>query len=150
MVDRTKYPTLNAIKNAVDKGTGGEDIVKLNTSINSLINSYARAINPKGVATVESKKHARELLDSAFSKGQIQATTAVMRQEIDLALAAPMQAQAKLIEGRGGTGVTPNSNKSATNTNLPPGVGADWTLKTDAKGNKAYVSPDNSKFVEIK
>ena len=33
---------------------------------------------------------------------------------------------------------------------LPPGVGPDWILKTDAKGNRAYVSPDNSKFVEVK
>ena len=39
---------------------------------------------------------------------------------------------------------TPNA------ASLPAGVGADWVLKTDAKGNKAYVSPDNSKFVEVK
>jgi hypothetical protein len=108
-VNRTQYPTLNAIQNAVDKGTGGEDIVKLNASINSLVNSYARAINPKGVATVEAKKHARELLNSAFTNGQIQATTAVMNQEIDLALAAPMKAQAKLTESRGGTGAGSNT-----------------------------------------
>lgn len=113
-VDRTRYPTLNAIQNAVDKGTGGEDIVKLNASINSLVNSYARAINPKGVATVEAKKHARELLNSAFTNGQILATTAVMNQEIDLALAAPMKAQKSLTQGRGGTGVDSNSSNSTT------------------------------------
>ena len=39
---------------------------------------------------------------------------------------------------------------SANTSNLPAGVGADWVLKTDAKGNRAYVSPDNSKFVEVK
>jgi len=38
----------------------------------------------------------------------------------------------------------------ATTSKLPPGVGPDWVLKTDAKGNRAYVSPDNSKFVEVK
>jgi len=42
------------------------------------------------------------------------------------------------------------SKNTTSNTGLPPGVGTDWTLKTDAKGNKAYVSPDNSKFVEVK
>ena len=151
IVDRTKYPTLNAIQNAIDKGTGGEDIVKLNTAINSLINSYARAINPSGVATVSDKNHAREILNSAFSNGQVQATTAVMRQEIDLALASPMKAQEQLTKSRGGTGTGGNANKPApSTTNLPAGVGADWVLKTDSKGNKAYVSPDNSKFVEVK
>jgi hypothetical protein len=39
---------------------------------------------------------------------------------------------------------------SAKTSNLPAGVGPDWVLKTDAKGNRAYVSPDNSKFVEVK
>jgi hypothetical protein len=38
----------------------------------------------------------------------------------------------------------------ATTSKLPSGVGPDWVLKTDAKGNRAYVSPDNSKFVEVK
>jgi hypothetical protein len=38
----------------------------------------------------------------------------------------------------------------SANTKLPAGVGADWVLKTDSNGNKAYVSPDNSKFVEVK
>jgi hypothetical protein len=32
----------------------------------------------------------------------------------------------------------------------PVGVGADWTLKQDAKGNRAWVSPDGKSFVEVK
>jgi hypothetical protein len=32
----------------------------------------------------------------------------------------------------------------------PAGVGADWTLKQDAKGNRAWVSPDGKRFVEVK
>jgi hypothetical protein len=152
IVDRTKYPTLNAIQNAIDKGTGGEDIVKLNTAMNSLINSYARAINPSGVATVSDKNHAREILNSAFSNGQVQATTAVMRQEIDLALASPMKAQEQLTKSRGGTGTGGNANKPApSTTNLPAGVGANWVLMEDGNKNKAYVNPDNPKeFKEVK
>ena len=45
---------------------------------------------------------------------------------------------------------TVRGKSKESTANLPPGVGADWSLKTDAKGNKAYVSPDNSKFVEVK
>ncbi len=32
----------------------------------------------------------------------------------------------------------------------PAGVGADWTLKQDAKGSRAWVSPDGKSFVEVK
>jgi hypothetical protein len=32
----------------------------------------------------------------------------------------------------------------------PAGAGADWTLMNDAKGNRAWVSPDKTKFIEVK
>jgi hypothetical protein len=32
----------------------------------------------------------------------------------------------------------------------PTGVGSDWTLMTDAKGNSAWVSPDRKTFKEAK
>lgn len=31
----------------------------------------------------------------------------------------------------------------------PAGVGANWTLETDSKGNRAYVSPDRKSFKEV-
>ena len=38
-----------------------------------------------------------------------------------------------------------------TSTKLPAGVGADWQLMVDGKGNKAYVNPNNPKeFKEVK
>jgi len=33
---------------------------------------------------------------------------------------------------------------------LPEGVGRDWRLSVDAQGNRAYVSPDGTKFKEVK
>jgi len=33
---------------------------------------------------------------------------------------------------------------------LPKGVGKDWTLMRDAKGNKAYVSPDGKQIIETR
>ena len=84
-VNRTEYPTINSIVNAVDKGTGGKEIVQLNTSINALVNSYARAISPTGQPTVSDKNHAREIISSAYSKGQIGAILDVMQQEMDIA-----------------------------------------------------------------
>ena len=99
-VNRTEYPTINAIQNAVDKGTGGKDIVKLNTALNALINSYARAINPTGVATVSDKNHAREIINSNYASGQLDAILDVMQEEMRVAKASPGEASQQLKEQR--------------------------------------------------
>jgi hypothetical protein len=85
-VPRSEFPNLNAISNAVQKGVGGVEIVKLNTSLNSLINSYARAINPRGVPTVQDKEHAREIVNSAYAKDQLNGIFDIMDREMEVAL----------------------------------------------------------------
>ena len=99
-VNRTEYPTINAVSNAVSKGTGGTEIVQLNTSINALVNSYARAISPTGQPTVSDKNHAREVINSAYSTGQISAILDVMQQEMAIARKAAGTASTELKESR--------------------------------------------------
>lgn len=99
-IDRTKYPTINAIQNAVDKGTGGKEIVQLNAAINALVNAYARAVNPTGVSTVRDKEHAREVINSNYSTGQIDAILDIMNQEMALAQKSPGEASRQLKEQR--------------------------------------------------
>jgi hypothetical protein len=99
-VDRTEFPTINAITNAVSKGTGGKEIVQLNTSINALVNSYARAISPTGQPTVSDKNHAREVINSAYSTGQIGAILDVMQQEMSIAREAAGTASTELKASR--------------------------------------------------
>lgn len=99
-IDRTQYPSINAIENAVSKGTGGKDIVALNTAINALINSYARAINPTGVATVSDKNHAREIINSNYASGQLNAILDVMKEEMRIAKQSPGEASRQLKEER--------------------------------------------------
>jgi hypothetical protein len=91
-VDRTQYPTINAIENAISKGTGDTNIVKLHTSLNSLINSYARAISPTGQPTVSDKNHAREIINANYANGQIGAITDVMHQEMNIAKGSTKEA----------------------------------------------------------
>lgn len=67
---------------------GNPKYAALNTAINSLVNSYARAINPRGVPTVSDKQHAREILDSAMAAGNLEAAFNMMLTEIDAAHAA--------------------------------------------------------------
>lgn len=68
--------------------TGNPKYAALNTAINSLVNSYARAINPRGVPTVSDKQHAREILDSAMAAGNLEAAFSMMETEIAAAHAA--------------------------------------------------------------
>jgi hypothetical protein len=98
-VDPSDYPTLNSIGNFVARKTGDPNITGLATSLNGLVNTYARAINPKGVATVSDKNHAREILNDAMSKGQLNEAFTVMQQEMAAALASGPETKAAM---RGG------------------------------------------------
>lgn len=103
-VNPTEFPSINAVDNAVKRGTGDVNIVKLKTSLNALVNSYARAINPRGAPTVSDKQHARDIVDAAMSKGQLTAALDTMQQEMDNAMAAANAAKG----GRGkASGETP-------------------------------------------
>jgi len=113
-VPRTEFPAMNAAGNVIRKQSGDPNVVAFNQSIDSLINGYARAINPKGVATVADKKRAHETLAAAFSTGQFDATTAVMRREMEAALAAPKTAREQARQARvGGGEAKPDQNADA-------------------------------------
>jgi hypothetical protein len=136
-IDQTQYPSINAIKNAVDRGTGGEAIVRLNTSLNSLINVYARAVNPTGVATVADKQHARELIDSALSNGQLEAALQTMELEMQAALAAPAEVQEGMRNRRGvgDKNPAPIIDPNASRVNQIPTGNTPQRIRFDAKGN---------------
>lgn len=144
-VDRTEFPSINAISNAVAKGTGNKEIVQLNTSINALVNSYARAISPTGAPTVSDKNHAREVINSAYSQGQLGAILDVMKQEMAISREAAGTASTELKAARETARGRPTDGVAR-----PVGVGADWALMTDKNGNKAWVSPDRKSFKEVK
>ena len=88
-VDRTQYPLLNKVILATEQGTGDENVVRFGIAVNSLINIYARAINPQGQVTVSDKDHARELLSTAWSKGQFRNGIDQLQQEMNAAYKAP-------------------------------------------------------------
>jgi hypothetical protein len=119
-IDRTQYPTINAIQNAVSKGTGGKDIVALNTALNALINSYARAINPTGVATVSDKNHARDIINSNYASGQLNAILDVMQEEMRVAKASPGEASAQLKEQRNAPPLNEEDKKALNWANAHP------------------------------
>jgi hypothetical protein len=114
-VDRTKYPSLNSLILAAENGTGDENVVRFAAANNSLLNAYARAISPTGTPTVSDKDHAREILTTAYSKGQYKAATDLMHQEMVAAKSSPGSTKDELRQLRGvgggktGEGKAPSS-----------------------------------------
>ncbi len=106
-VNRTQYPNLNTVLLAAEKGTGSKEVVQLGVATNSLVNVYARAVNPTGVATVSDKDHARELLSTAYSKGQYEAAVKQMELEIDAALKSPGRVREAMRKNYGVDRLTP-------------------------------------------
>jgi hypothetical protein len=98
-VNPTDYPMLNAAGNYVARNTGDANVVGLATSLNSLVNVYARAINPRGVATVSDKNHAREIINTAMSSGQLNEAFKVMGLEMNAALASGPETRAAMRPG---------------------------------------------------
>jgi hypothetical protein len=98
-IDRTKYPDINSILVAAKRKTGDESVVRMAAAINGAINTYSRAINAgAGNAYISDKEHAREILDIAYSKGQMRAAIDQLTIEINAELTAPGSAKDKLNE----------------------------------------------------
>ena len=122
-INPTDYPVINTAGNYIAKNSGDPTQAGLATSLNSLVNAYARAINPKGVATVSDKNHAREVINTSMASGQFNEVFSVMRQEMAAAQAAPEEARAK-IRGTGGkeTITAKKISNDADYNALPSGV----------------------------
>lgn len=100
-VSRSSFPLLNQVFLAGEKGIGDENVVRLGIAVNSLINVYARAINPTGVPTINDKEHARELLSAAWSKGQFNAGVDQLMIEMRAAQESPGAVMQKFRELHG-------------------------------------------------
>lgn len=86
---RTGIKSLNAAQQAVQGGTASPELRRFVAANTSFVNTYARAISPQGVPTVEDKKHAYEMLNTAFTKGDYAATIDQLKKEMEAALASP-------------------------------------------------------------
>ncbi len=107
-VDRTEYPDINKILEAGMTKTGNTNVVRLGIALNGFINTYAKAINPLGVPTDADKNHARDILNAAWSKGQINAAMDQFNIELTTAQGATPSAQKQMHEAfTGGGGSNP-------------------------------------------
>ena len=69
-VDRSQFPNLNSVENAVRQGTGDTSIVQFNAYNQAVVNDYAQIMRRGGVSTDDASKRANEILGTNFSNGQ--------------------------------------------------------------------------------
>ena len=88
-VPRGEWVPVNRALQAFETQTGDPKIVAFGAAINTLVNTYAKAIAGGGQATVSDKEHARGMLEFAFSEQQFDAVLNTLGQELEAARAAP-------------------------------------------------------------
>lgn len=87
-VSRTNYPNINSLILAAQKGAGGQDVIKLGIAIESLVPVYARVLKPVGQVGQGDMARAHDILDKAWSDGQINAALDQMQVELKSARSA--------------------------------------------------------------
>jgi hypothetical protein len=125
-------------------------LASLKAATTAVINTWSRAINPKGVATVADKEHGYELLNAAQDAATYNAVLDRFQQETEASLAAPASAKARLHDafisgqtpkaapapGPGSLQPTPGRGAPAPGAPaaMPTPAGA-TVLRFDAQGN---------------
>lgn len=105
-----------------DKQLNDPALASLKAATTAVINTWARAINPKGVATVADKDHGYELLNAAQSQEAFNAVLDRFQQETEASLAAPASAKGRLHDAFI-SGQTPSAAPPPGPTSLQPTPG---------------------------
>ena len=117
-LDRTQFPSVNAIQNAVEKGTGGDDIVALNTYLNAVIADQSSLFVRGGLSTDAARAKATENANAALSKGQLNTYFDSVQKEIAAQGTAGKAALSHFTsQGKDGQGAQP---APAPAISLPP------------------------------
>lgn len=142
-VPRAKWLPWSQLSQMTDKQLNDPDLVSLKGATTEVINTWARAINPKGVATVEDKKHGYELLNAAQDQEAYTAQLDQFEKAIKASLEAPPEVKEylhNLFVGKKAD-KTPPPAAAPGATPSPPvasptaAAGGTTVLKFDAKGN---------------
>lgn len=146
-VDRTGIPALNRWVLAGKKNIAGDaDVAVLDVSMKAVINEYTKIISGSmgNAAMAEGEiKKVTDLLNSAQTPEQVRAVIAFMKKETANRMKGFAEQKEELTRGMRGAPAAAPAGPAAANAK-------GWKLMTDAKGNKAYVSPDGKDFEEVK
>ena len=96
-LDRNSFKSINQLSKIVESQWSPEQ-AKFNVANNSLIMAYSAAAARSGQGSVDSQKHAREMLDSAYSKEVYKAAVEQLMVETKILKEAPAKARENLFE----------------------------------------------------
>lgn len=102
-LDPSQYPDLNSLNNAIDKKTGGPEIVAAAQAVQEFKTAFTNLMVRNGVATDQARSKADELIDKNFSLSQIEA----VRDQAKISGAAVLDALAEAkgdLTNRSGSG----------------------------------------------
>ena len=138
-LDHTQYKDLNAAINAYKERTGDPSIVKLGISAESLSSVYARILKGGGTPTGGETERAHEMLNKAWSSGQINAAL----DQMGLELQSAKQSTDDTLKEYG------LSTKDIAPSNAPPAASAPKPLSTKAEfdalpSGAEFIAPDGS------
>lgn len=125
-VPRTQFPSVNKALLAFEQQKGDPAVRAFGAAINTVVNTYAKAINGGSAGTVSDKDHAREILKAADTPEQFDAVMNILKQELQAARTAPGQVRQELRSLSGG-GSTIEQGK------VPPPQNV---IRYDAQGNR--------------
>jgi hypothetical protein len=103
-VSRTDFPRINRLLLAAKTEAGIPEVGAAEAALNTFVNEYARAVNPKGTATVYDKVHAREILATADGPETFAAKMDILQQEMARGRQAPQDVAKDLRKARTGGG----------------------------------------------
>lgn len=99
-VPRTGWVPVNKAIQAYQSNTSDPNLKKFGAANLTIINTYARAINPNGVGTVSDKEHASEMLRTADGPEAYNAVLDQLTKEIEMAHKSPAMARKSFKEER--------------------------------------------------
>lgn len=99
-VDRTNFSDLNKVLLSAQRRTGGTEVIDFGIAVNTLVNNYARAVGGGSAALTDTaRREAHELLELAWSKGQIKSAVAQLKRELYFELQGAQEARKSWQEG---------------------------------------------------
>lgn len=111
LVPRTSWVPVNKAIQAYQSNTSDPNLKRFGAANLTIINTYARAINPNGVGTVADKEHASEMLKTADGPEAYNAVLDQLNKEIEMAHKSPAMARKGFKEERAQrTGAKPPPN----------------------------------------
>ena len=115
-VPRGNWTPVNKAMQMIQAGSSDPNLAQFTASVNTLVNTYAKAINPTGVPTVDDKRHAYEMLSTAQGPEAFEATVQQLQREIN---GAHKAARGFRASERDGTAAAPIADPTQR-TSLPP------------------------------